>query len=145
MTFLKLCFVTIAFSLFIFACSQNTRTNTNTANNAATVAISTDNSTTNAATPAAIDELAAAQKIYSEKCVKCHKEDGTGGITEIDGEKIKAPNFTSERMKKEEDKEFIEVIKKGAKEDGMPAFEGKLTDEEIRSLVKLIRRDFQKQ
>lgn len=141
MIFFKLGLLLIAVSLFIFACSQNSATNLNVADNAA----SAGNSNIDAASPAANDELSAARMIYSEKCAKCHKEDGSGGISEIDGEKIKAPNFHSERMKKEDDKEFLEVIKKGAKEDGMPPFEGKLSDEEIKNLVKLIRRDFQNQ
>jgi mono/diheme cytochrome c family protein len=94
-----------------------------------------------AATPP--DELASAREIYSAKCINCHKEDGTGGITDIEGKKIKAPNFKSERMRKDSDEDWIKVIENGEKEDGMPAFKGLISDTDIKNLVKLIRRDFQ--
>ncbi len=94
--------------------------------------------------PATIDDLASARKIYSEKCAKCHKEDGSGGITELESGKIKAPNFKSERMKKGgDDDDWIETIENGAKEDGMPAFKDKLSENEIKDLVKFIRKEFQ--
>ena len=67
---------------------------------------------TTATTPPA-DELAEAKKIYSEKCVRCHKEDGSGGKTEIDGVTIKAENLTTDKMIKEPDSEYIEAIEKG--------------------------------
>lgn len=140
---IKLGLILSATAIFIFACASNEKTNTNapnTANNAVTI------SNGNAAAPqppAATDDLASARKIYSEKCVNCHKEGGVGGITQLERGKIKAPNFTSDRMKNDDGDDWIEVIENGAKEDGMPAFKGKLTDDEIKSLVKLIRKDFQ--
>ncbi len=139
MKFLKLALIFVALTLFIIACAQNNSTNTNVTNNAA-VLINTNVIPQSLPTT---DELAATRKIYSEKCVNCHKENGTGGISEIDGKKIKAPNFTSERMKKDPDSDFIEAIENGAKEDGMPAYKGKLTDDEIKNLVKFIRSEFQ--
>ncbi|HVE55238.1 MAG TPA: cytochrome c [Pyrinomonadaceae bacterium] len=144
MKVLKFCLVLSVIALFVFACSENKPANSNTT---ATTNKPAANANTTATTQptAAVDELASAKKIYSEKCVKCHKEDGTGGVTEIDGTKIKAPNFTSDRLKKEVDSEFIETIEKGATDDGMPAFKGKISDQDIKDLVKLIRRDFQKQ
>lgn len=140
MNLLKIGFVLSAVLLFVIACSQTTTTNTNLASNTAVTA----NTNTAVAPPtAASDELASARKIYSETCVKCHKEGGTGGVTNIDGKRVKTPNFTTDRMKNEPDSEFIEVIENGEKEDGMPAFKGKISDDEIKNLVKLIRRDFQ--
>jgi mono/diheme cytochrome c family protein len=139
MKFLKLGLFFTVLTLFVFACTQNQTTNTNVANNTAVVV----NSNANMQPATTPDELASARKIYSEKCIKCHKEDGTGGVTDIEGTKIKAPNFTSDKLKKEPDSEFIEMIEKGAKEDGMPAFKGKISDEEIKNLVKYIRREFQ--
>ena len=145
MKYLKLGLILTAVSLFIFACSQTTTTNSNVANNSLVAVNSANNSNTNAATPAAAnDELASARKIYSETCVKCHKEDGTGGIKEIEGRKIKAPNFHSERMMNDKDEDWIETIENGAKEDGMPAFKGKISEEDIKNLVKFIHRDIQK-
>lgn len=137
--------MTLAFSFvaaFVFGCSVTTTTNTTVSTNkpAANTPAAANSP---AATPA--DELASAKKIYSEKCVKCHKEDGTGGVTDIEGTKIKAPDLTLDKFKKEPDSEFIEAIEKGYPDDGMPAFKGKISDEDIKNLVKLIRRDIQKQ
>lgn len=139
MNFLKLSLVFSAFLLFIIACNQTQTTNTNPAENTAVVQ-STNTATKPTSEP---DELASARKIYSEMCVRCHKEDGTGGVTDIAGKKIKAPNLTSERQKAEPDSEYIEVIENGEKEDGMPAFKGKISDDDIKNLVRLIRKDFQ--
>ena len=112
MKILKLCLVLSAIAMFVFACSENKPANSNTTG-------ATNKSTANANTTAtiqptaAVDELAAAKKTYSEKCVRCHKEDGTGGKTEIDGLKINAPDLTTDKKKKEPDSEFIEAIEKG--------------------------------
>ncbi len=140
MRLIKLLFVATAAIIFAIACgggaTNQTTSNSNTAKNTA----QSNSTPVAAATP---DELAAAKKIYSEKCVKCHKENGTGGVTEIDGEKIKAPDFTAAKLKDASDNSFVDTITNGAKEDGMPAFKGKLTDDEIKSMVKLIRKEFQ--
>ncbi|MGI8787184.1 MAG: c-type cytochrome [Pyrinomonadaceae bacterium] len=138
MKFIKLGLIFSAIALFIFACSQTNTTNTNTANTSNIIVANT-----NAQPSATIDELASARKIYAENCVKCHKEDGTGGVSEINGKRIKAPNMTSDRKKNDKDEDWIDTINNGAKEDGMPAFKGKLTDEEIKSLVKMFHKDFQ--
>ncbi len=136
--------VLLAFAAVLaFACSQAKPTE-----NAANVAVNKTVSTANAnsitpANTAAPDELASAKTVYSEKCVKCHKEDGKGGVTEFDGTKIKAPDLTSDRQKGKSDKDYVEIINNGASDEGMPAFKGKISDAEIANLVKYIRRDFQ--
>src|SRR5690242_18765780 len=107
MRHLKISLILTAVSLFIFACSQNTTTNINTTNNSTVVSNSTN--TVNSSTPAK-DEMASVRKIYTESCAKCHKEDGSGGITEIDGKKIKAPNFHSDRMMNDKDEDWIDTI-----------------------------------
>lgn len=141
MKILKTGLIFSAFVLFIIACNETKTVNTN--------ALPNVNAGLNApaqaeATPAVADDLASARQIYSEKCVKCHKEDGIGGYTVLsDGKKIKAPNFTSDRKKNDKDADWIETIENGAKEDGMPAFKGKISDEDIKNLVKYIRREFQ--
>ena len=149
MKFLKLGFILSALTLFIFACAEN-----KTSSPANTIIVTNINPSTTTNTSSANtkivnmttqpDEIASTKKIYTEKCVRCHKEDGTGGIIDIEGTKIKSPNFTTDKMKNQADDEFIETIEKGAKEDGMPAFKGKLSDEEIKNLVKFIRSEFQK-
>ncbi len=143
MKILKFCLVLSAIAMFVFACSENKPTNSATNANANKPTANANTTATTQPT-AAIDELAAAKKIYSDKCVRCHKEDGTGGKTEIDGVKINAENLTTDKMKNEPDSEFIEAIEKGFPDDGMPAYKGKISDQEIKDLVKLIRRDFQK-
>lgn len=138
MKIFKLGLLLTAFAFFIIACNQTSNSSTDAPANIIAVA-----PTSPEVTPSTVDDLAAARKIYSETCVKCHKEDGKGGFRQIEDVKIKAPDFTSERMKKDEDSEWIEVIKNGEKEDGMPAFKDKLNDDEIKDLVKFIRREFQ--
>ncbi len=140
MKFLKIGLVLSAILLFIIACNQTQTTNTNLASNTAVV---TNSNNSTVMPTAETDELAAARKIYSEQCTNCHKEDGKGGISTIDGKRIKAPDFTTDKQKKEPDAEYVEKIENGEKEDGMPAFKGKISDDDIKNLVKLIRKDFQ--
>lgn len=140
MKFLKISLVLSVFALFAIACGEASKTTNSTTN----ANKSTNVANTNTATTPATDELAEAKKIYSEKCSRCHKEDGTGGKTEIDGVTINAKNLTTDKMKNEPDSEYIEAIEKGFPDDGMPAFKGKLTEQQIKDVVKLIRRDFQK-
>ena len=146
MKVLKIGLILSALSLFIFACAQNGTTNTNPASNTRATAennAATANTNSAAQPVGTADELAEARKIYKETCIRCHKEDGKGGVTDLEGKKIKAPDFTSDKLKNEPDDEFIEIIRNGEKSDGMPAFKDRLNDEQIRNMVKLIRRDFQ--
>lgn len=134
------------FALFIFACSQNAptggNTNVTTANGTVIISSSPTVSYNSGNEQPGEDELASARKIYSEKCIKCHK-DGTGGVTNIEGTKIKAPNFTTDKQKAAPDSDYIDTIEHGAKEDGMPAFKDKISDDDIKNLVKYIRKNFQ--
>ncbi len=136
---LKIGLILLTAAFFAFACGQTrmTEVNIKNANNAVVVA-NTDSP------PPAIDELAAARRHYSEMCIKCHKEGGLGGISEVDGKKIKAPNFTSERMIKDDGADWLEAIQNGIPDDGMPAYKDKLSEPEMKDLIKLIRKDFQK-
>lgn len=140
MKIFKFFLILSVFALFIFACNQTNSVNSTAPGNSNIAIVTTSNIEK---MPGGADELASARKIYSEICVKCHKEDGKGGVRQIEDRKIKAPDFTSERMRKDDDNDWIDTIKHGAKEDGMPAFEGRLSDEEIKDLVKFIRREFQ--
>jgi mono/diheme cytochrome c family protein len=70
-------------------------------------------------------------KLYGEKCALCHGEDGKGQTKGT-------PDFTNaEWQKKESDEEFTKTIKAGKKP--MPAFEGKLSEEQIKALVQHVR------
>ncbi|MBK7709135.1 MAG: cytochrome c [Acidobacteria bacterium] len=140
MKFAKLLFVTVAFAILVAACG-------NTANNSTT---STTNTAKNTAPAHPRPRRCRPRmnspppKIFSEKCVGCHKENGTGGEKDVDGVKIKVPDLTSEKMKNEPDNDFIDIINNGDKEEGMPAFKGKISEQEIKDLVKLIRKEIQK-
>ena len=140
MKFVKFTFVVIAIALFAFACTQAKKPSVNSTENVnKTVESSPEVKPTEK-----LDELALGGKIYAEYCVKCHKEDGTGGKVEIDGETIKAENFTSKHAMKESDEEFIEHIKDGIEDEGMPSFKDKLSDDEIKTVVNYIRKEIQK-
>lgn len=133
MKLIKLIAILSFLALFVFACSQATNTN-NVVDNKITAP------TSPTATP---DELAAARTLYTEKCVKCHKENGTGGISTVDGKKIKAADFKSDGMKKETEEDLAAEIKDGVEDEGMPSFAKELNAEQIKSLVKFIRKEFQ--
>ena len=140
MRLIKFAAVLISICLMVFACTKSENTNsTNTVNSNKAVG-----SEPVAQPTAASDETASGKKIYTEKCARCHKEDGSGGKTEIAGRTINAENLISEKQKKESDADYIEAIEKGFPDDGMPAFKGKLSDQEIKDVVKYIRTELQK-
>lgn len=149
MKFLKYILLTAFFALFIYGCSRTATAPSNTANvnltNGGVVTAGSPTATYDAGgdQTGSTDELASGRKIYEEKCIKCHKADGMGGVTDIEGTKIKAPNFTTDKQKAMPDSEYIDTIENGAKEDGMPAYKGKISDDDIKNLVKYIRKNFQ--
>jgi mono/diheme cytochrome c family protein len=136
MKIIKLILLVVTITAFLIACAKSTTENK-------PVEKANVNTAANVKPTATVDEMAAAQTIYKEKCSKCHKEDGTGGEVEIDGEKLKAENFTSEKMKKMDDEKYIKYTAKGVKDEGMPAFENILSESEIKDVVKFIRAKFQ--
>jgi cytochrome c551 len=141
MKHLKLVLLVSAVTAFAVACASTNNTpqtgNTNAAN---TTATSNTNATTPASTPA--DELAAARATYNAACVRCHKENGEGGLTDMgDGGTLKVPSFKSGHGLNHTDAQFARQIAKGG--DGMPAFEKRLTPEQIGGLVRFIRQEFQ--
>lgn len=147
MKFVKVGLLLTAISLFIFACAQNSTTNDNgriTHNaNGTTVSYNaaTPDANANSSANAPVDELASARKIYKEKCIACHQESGEGGQVTIEGKSFKVPSFKKPGAMNLSDKDMTKYITKG--DDEMPAFEKELTPEEIQSMVKLIRKDFQ--
>ena len=129
-----------AFAFFIFACTQSNTTNV-VQNKPATSdnTVSNVNSANN--TTSMNNELASARNIFEEKCVACHKENGEGGEANIEGKKFKVPNYKSDKVKNTSDEKLLDYIENG--DDEMPSFKGKLTTEEMKSLVKFIRTEFQ--
>ncbi|MEJ7846830.1 MAG: cytochrome c [Pyrinomonadaceae bacterium] len=130
--------VFLVFAISAAACAENKSLNT-----AANTTVPANTATT--PVPAAtIDELASGKKAYEQNCANCHKQDGTGGIVEIEGKKLDPDDLTSEKISKFSDEKIIGYILKGVPDEGMPAFKGKLSEGEIRDVVKYIRTEFHK-
>ncbi len=103
--------------------------------------------TTAPATPlpsATVDELASGKKLYSSNCAACHKENGTGGEVTIEGKKLNPDNLTDAKRKSLTDEKIIGVMMDGIEDEGMPSFKGKMSEAEMRDLVKFIRVEIQK-
>lgn len=83
------------------------------------------------AKPAMADD---AEALYKSKCQICHGADGKGSAA---GQKLGVRDFRSPEVAKESDPELTKITKEG--KGKMPKFEGKLTDEQIKSLIKYIR------
>ena len=75
------------------------------------------------------------ESLFKGKCAMCHGPDGAGKT--IMGEKLKIPDLQSADVQKKSDAELKAVIAKG--KDKMPAYEGKLSKEQIDSVVAFIR------
>lgn len=88
------------------------------------------------------DRFAAARSTYDKECKSCHGTKGTGGPVKLeDGTKLKVPSFQDDRAVRHPDSDYLKQITKGG--DGMPAFEKKLTPEQMNDLIKFIREVFQ--
>lgn len=72
--------------------------------------------------------------LYKSKCQVCHGADGKGSAA---GQKLGAKDFHSPEVTKQSDAELLDVMKKGKSK--MPAYSGKLTDDQLNELVKFIR------
>lgn len=92
--------------------------------------------------PAAV--TAAGKKLYLANCALCHKETGVGGKMEIEGKSIKPDDLTSDKIKEMPDDKIYGYVFKGIEDEGMPAFKDKLSEAEIREVVRYIRVEFQK-
>lgn len=93
---------------------------------------------------ATLDELASGRKIYEANCAGCHKEDGSGGPLEIEGNKINPDDLTSDKIKGFSDEKILGYVMNGVPDEGMPAFKGKLSEAEMRDVVKYVRTQIQK-
>jgi mono/diheme cytochrome c family protein len=76
-----------------------------------------------------------AASVYKTKCQVCHGADGKGDTTM--GKKLGARDFHSPEVTKLSDAELFKVTKEG--KEKMPAYDKKLTDDQIQALVKYIR------
>ena len=77
-----------------------------------------------------------AAALYKAKCVVCHSDDGSGsGAT---GKQLGAKDLRSDEVQKQTDAQLNESISNGMGKK-MPAYKGKLTDDQIKGLVAYIR------
>jgi len=110
-----------------------------TRNQVPTITTSNINSNRSSSSP---DQFAAARTTFGKECKNCHGANGEGGPVKLDdGTKLKVPTLREGHSLRHEDAEFSKQIIKGG--DGMPAFEKKLTPEQINDLIKFIRHEFQ--
>jgi len=78
---------------------------------------------------------------WDKQCAKCHGKEGKGDTTM--GKKLKVKDYTkAEDQKKFTDEEAFKITKEGKKKGSktlMKGFASKLSDDEIKALVKHIR------
>ena len=68
---------------------------------------------------------------YKSKCQMCHAADGSGNTPA--GKSTKARSFSSPEVMKLTDDDLIKVTKNG--QGKMPAYAGKLTDDQIKDVI----------
>ena len=73
--------------------------------------------------------------LFKSKCAMCHGPDGAGKT--MMGEKLKIPDLRAAEVQKKTDADLKAVIAKG--KDKMPAYEAKLSKEQIDKLADYIR------
>jgi cytochrome c6 len=72
---------------------------------------------------------------YKAKCAMCHGASGAGDT--VMGKNMKIRDFSSADVQKQSDAEITDIITKG--KGKMPAYDGKLSKDQIGDLVKWIR------
>ncbi len=78
-------------------------------------------------------EMAAARSLFSKNCAACHGADGKGIKS------VGTPNFTDPNFGRNVSAETIKLVIQRGKGNIMPAWSGRLTDQQISSLVTYIR------
>jgi len=73
--------------------------------------------------------------IFQEQCIVCHGPDGRAQNER--GTKVGAADLTSDTVQEQSDSQLWKIVHEGQRK--MPAFEGKLTDEEINAVIGYIR------
>ena len=72
---------------------------------------------------------------YKAKCAMCHGADGSGNTPA--GKAMKARDFASPEVQSETDAELTDIVTNG--KNKMPAYKGKLTDDQIKGLIAYVR------
>ena len=138
MNFLKPALIIAALAIFIFACTNAPNSSVANSGNSNTNRANTNQGASPTANPP-VDEIAASEELYKKNCMICHKDTGKGGKVTVDGKELEPEDLTSEKFKKRSDEKLQRNISDGAPDDGMPAFKKKLSDDDIKSLVKYVR------
>jgi cytochrome c6 len=73
--------------------------------------------------------------LFATKCAACHGKDGSASTPM--GKNLKIRDLRLAVVQKQSDKDLTETVSKG--KGKMPAYSGKLTDDQIKELVKFIR------
>lgn len=73
--------------------------------------------------------------LFKSKCAACHAADGSGNTTA--GKAMKIRDFHSADVQKQTDAQLSDIISAG--KSPMPAYKGKITDDQIKMLVGYIR------
>ena len=122
-------------SIGIFACSQQD----------STLTVNMNRARKDTPLPAAtVDELASGKKVYETNCMICHKDDGTGGKLTFEGKSLNVEDLTADKIKKMSDEKIILTVMNGVEDEGMPAFKGKISEGEMRDVVRYVRTQIQK-
>lgn len=90
------------------------------------------NNTTNTAPPTPGDTAA----LYQAKCQSCHGADGKGQT--YVGKRLEVKNFTSPEVLKMSEFELFRTVREG--KGKMPAYDNKLTGDQILALVRYARK-----
>jgi mono/diheme cytochrome c family protein len=77
----------------------------------------------------------AGETLFKTKCAACHGQDGKGEVPM--GKKLGARNLSSAEVQSQSDGHLSDIVTKG--KNKMPAYDGKLTKEQIGQLVTYIR------
>jgi len=77
----------------------------------------------------------AGESLFKTKCAACHGQDGKGEAPM--GKKLGARNLGSSEVQSQSDAQLTDVITKGKSK--MPAYDGKLTKEQISDVLAYIR------
>jgi mono/diheme cytochrome c family protein len=74
--------------------------------------------------------------LYKAKCAVCHAPDGSGNVAM--GKQLGAKDLRSDEVQKQTDAQLSDSLTNGMGKK-MPAYKGKLTDDQIKGLVGFIR------